>query len=51
MYNFDNVSALGESGTLVKDMSQYANNGTPTNGVTRTSNGQRNGAYLFDGIS
>jgi len=28
MYNFDNITALGESGTVVKDMSQYANNGT-----------------------
>jgi hypothetical protein len=51
MYNFDNITALGESGTLVKDMSQYGNNGTPTSGATWTGNGRRGGAYTFDGTS
>jgi hypothetical protein len=48
MYNFDNITSLNESGTRVKDLSPYGNNGTPTSGATRTSNGKRGGAYLFD---
>jgi len=48
MMNFDNITALGESGTLVKDMSQYANNGS-ISGATWTGNGKRGGAYSFDG--
>lgn len=46
MYNFDNVVALGESGTVVKDMSQYGNNGTLT-GITWTGSGKWNGAFQF----
>ena len=46
MYNLDNITALDESGTLVKDMSPYANNGTIV-GATWTGNGKRNGAYQF----
>ena len=50
MYNFDNITGLNESGTLVKDMTQYANNGT-VNGATWTSSGKRGGAYIFNGVS
>ncbi|MFZ2911957.1 MAG: LamG domain-containing protein, partial [Candidatus Absconditicoccaceae bacterium] len=49
MYNFDNVSALGENSTTVKDASQYANNGTVYNGATWTGNGKYIGAYVFNG--
>jgi hypothetical protein len=48
MYNFDNITTLGESGTFVKDMSSYGNNGT-VNGATRTGNGKWGGAYTFNG--
>ncbi|MBI5046216.1 PQQ-binding-like beta-propeller repeat protein, partial [Candidatus Micrarchaeota archaeon] len=48
MFNFDNVSALNENDTYIVDVSQYANNGTPT-GATWTSNGKYNGAYNFSG--
>ena len=47
-YNFDNITGLNESGTVVKDFSQYANNGT-ISGATRTGNGKRGGAYIFNG--
>ena len=47
MMNFDNITALGESGTFVKDMSSYGNNGT-VNGATWTGNGKRGGAYNFN---
>ena len=48
MYNFDNVASLGESaGVNVKDLSQYANNGT-VSGATWTGNGRRGGAYFFN---
>lgn len=51
MYNFDNITALGETtGAIVKDMSLYANNGT-VNGATWTGNGKQGGAYTFDGIN
>jgi hypothetical protein len=49
MYNFDNITALGESGTVVKDMSQYANNGIVYSSASRTNNGKRGGAYTFTG--
>ena len=50
MYNFDNVSALWESATLVKDLSNHGNDGT-INWATYTSAGKRNGAYSFDGTN
>jgi hypothetical protein len=50
MYNFDNVTSLGENSTTVKDMSQYSNNGT-ISGATWTGNGRRGGAYQFNGTS
>jgi hypothetical protein len=40
MYNFDKVDALGESDTLVKDLSKYGRDGT-VNGATWSSAGER----------
>ena len=48
MYNFDNVSALWETNTLVKDLSKYDNDLT-LNWATYTSAGKRWWAYSFDG--
>jgi len=50
MYNFDNVSSLWETTSILKDMSQYWNNGTITS-ATRTWNGRWNGAYIFNWTS
>ena len=49
MYNFDNVAALGESTGIVKDLSQYTNNGSGYGALTWASNGRRGGSYLFNG--
>jgi parallel beta-helix repeat protein len=53
MYNFDNVSALGENGTQVADVSEYGNNATCTPGScpTWTPDGAYGGAYSFDGMN
>ncbi len=48
MYNFDNVAALGESSTLVKDLSNHWYDWT-VNWATWTSNGKYGWAYSFDG--
>ncbi|MBU1854065.1 MAG: LamG domain-containing protein, partial [Candidatus Omnitrophica bacterium] len=48
MYNFDNVSALGENDSFVVDMSRSGNDGSVLNG-TWVSSGVYNGAYEFDG--
>ncbi|MEI7478595.1 MAG: hypothetical protein WCJ81_09300 [bacterium] len=48
MYNFDKVTALGENASTLKDMSLY-NNASTIAGATRTGNGKRGGAYLFNG--
>ena len=48
MMNFDNVSALGENDTAVKDLSKYGNNGTVTGAAWNTS-GKYGGAMNFDG--
>jgi len=49
MMNFDNISSLGETtGGIIKDHSQYANNGNITGQVVWTGNGRRNGAYIFN---
>jgi len=50
MYNFENLSSLGENDTLVADLSKYGNNGT-NYGATYTSSGKLGGAYTFDGAS
>ena len=49
MYNFDNVAGLGETTGIVKDLSQYGNNGSGYGSLVWTSNGRRNGAYNFNG--
>ncbi|MCX6823315.1 MAG: right-handed parallel beta-helix repeat-containing protein [candidate division SR1 bacterium] len=50
MMNFDNVSALGETDGLIKDVSQYGNIGSGYGGVTRTGNGRWSGAYIGNGV-
>jgi len=51
MMNFDKVSALGESNSIIKDLSQYGNNGTAYNEATWTGNGKRGGAFGFSGTT
>ena len=50
MYNFDNVSALGENNTFVVDVSSFGNNGSLVNGNNDevVANGRFNGAFDFD---
>jgi len=48
MYNFENLSALGENGTYVVDVSNGKNNGTIT-GAIWTSSGKYGGGYYFGG--
>ncbi|MCF7834899.1 LamG domain-containing protein [Candidatus Gracilibacteria bacterium] len=48
MYNFDNISPLGENYTIAKDFSQYSNTGTIYGNPQHTS-GVWNGSYSFDG--
>jgi hypothetical protein len=50
MYNFNNVSSLGENDSLVVDVSGYGNNGTVV-GATWNASGRYGGAYEFDGIN
>jgi hypothetical protein len=53
MYNFDNVSALGENDTYVVDLGQWELNGTLGEAADAdsgaTSSGKYNGAFEFDG--
>jgi surface protein len=51
MYNFDRVTALGETTSIIKDMSQYNNTGTNVNNAVWTVEWKHNGAYRFDGTS
>ena len=51
MYNFDNQSTLGENNTLVKDASQYGNDGIVINGSYTTPNGKYGKAMQFNGSS
>jgi len=51
MYNFDNVSALGENDTYVVDLSGQGNNGTGINGaVVNTTDCMYGNCYTFDGV-
>jgi hypothetical protein len=50
MYNFDNVSAIGDNETNIVDVSKYGNNGT-ISGATWNSSGVYSGAYQTDGAS
>ena len=49
MYNFNNLSALGENDTRVYDISGNGNNGTVF-GASWNSSGKYGGSYGFDGI-
>jgi len=53
MMNFDNVSALGENSTFVKDLSKYGNNGncSGTGCPNWNATGRYGGAYTFDGVN
>jgi len=50
MYNFDNISSLGENSTKVVDVSRYVNNGTVSGAVMNLTGGKYRGAFVFDGI-
>ncbi len=52
MYNFDNVSALGEDDSHVTDVSMYGNNATCSGSSCPawTPDGVYGGAYVFDGV-
>lgn len=49
MFNFDNVSALGENNTFAVDVSQYGSNGTGLGGANYTTSGKYGGAFQFGG--
>jgi len=49
-YNFDNLSTLGESSTVVLDLSNSSSNGTLTGKPVFTT-GVYNGAYIFNGTT
>ena len=49
MYNFDNVSVLGENDTRVVDVSGHGNNGTVVGGNVSISNGRYGKAMQFNG--
>ncbi len=49
MYNFNNKSELGESNSIVFDVSGNGNNGTPTLGAIPTVNGKYGGGISLDG--
>jgi len=51
MMNFDNVGAIGDNETHVKDVSKYGNNGTLVGGATYNVSGKYGGAGLFDGVN
>jgi hypothetical protein len=51
MMNFDNVSALGENGTYVADLSRYGNDGTIQNATNvKSATGKFGKAYRFNGL-
>ena len=49
MYNFDNISDIGENSTYIVDISRNANNGTVALNALWNSSGKYNGAYQFVG--
>jgi outer membrane protein assembly factor BamB len=51
MYNFDNLSSIGENSTSILDSSNYGNNVTTISGAIWNSSGKYGGAYQFDGIN
>ena len=48
MYNFENVSVLGETTTSVTDLSSFKNNITLKNGATYNSSGKFRNALILD---
>ncbi len=50
MMNFDNVSAIGDNETHVKDASRYGNNGTLYNGAIYNISGRYGSTSSFDGV-
>jgi len=51
MMNFDNIAEIGETSTLVKDLSLQNNYGDAINSATRTGNSKWNGGYIFNGTN
>ncbi|MBT4935184.1 hypothetical protein HON15_00250 [Candidatus Woesearchaeota archaeon] len=51
MYNFDNLSALGENDTHIYDISGNGNNGTATGDAKYNISGKYDGGFSFDGVS
>ncbi|MBN2881409.1 LamG domain-containing protein [Candidatus Woesearchaeota archaeon] len=49
MFNFDNVSDLGETNTHIFDISGNGNNGTANGNAAPIAGGKYSGAYTFDG--
>ena len=49
MFNFNNISALGENDTHVFDVSGNGNNGTANGDAAPVLGGKYSGAYTFDG--
>ena len=49
LYNFDNISTIGEDDTNIVDISRYSINGTVTGRGTLNSSGKYNSAYSFSG--
>lgn len=49
--NFDNLSSIGESDSVVKDISFGQRSGRVINGALPISSGKHDGAYSFDGIN
>jgi hypothetical protein len=50
MFNFDNVSALGENNTRVADVGRRGNDGQVLGGAVPIASGRYGGAFDFDGI-
>ncbi|MEM2916445.1 MAG: LamG-like jellyroll fold domain-containing protein [Candidatus Woesearchaeota archaeon] len=51
MYNFQNLTALGENSTTIADLSRYGNTGTAYGGATWTGIGKYGGAYQLNGYN
>lgn len=51
MYNFENVSSLGENDTFVFDISGHGNNGTIFGGTSVNAVGKYGRGFEFDGVN
>jgi len=49
MYNFDNISVLGENNTHIVDVTENGYNGTVSGAILNLTEGRYEGAYEFDG--